>query len=53
MSMAFSVVQPWTLDVFSAFTSLKELRIGLYLRKFSTMKHVSKMTESLTGPFAS
>ena len=48
--MNFSVVQPWTLDVFSAFTGLTELRIGLQSRGGD--RPVLKMTESLAGLFA-
>ena len=39
--MAFSAVQPWTLDVFSAFTSLTELRIGLFsMSLYSSMRAI-------------
>ena len=47
------VVQPWTLDVFSAFTGLTELSVSLHLRHDdyeSSQDHtVLNMTESLTG----
>ena len=47
--MIFSVVQPWTLDVFSAFTSLTELRIGLSSKCGNDGYRVLKLTESLLG----